>query len=208
MGGFFLQLRAKSKTWMDVLQEQSANCSNKGVFTFSRDSGGQDRRLTYQELEQKTRSIGAHLASVGATGERILLLLEPSTNYILSFLGCLSAKAIAVLAYPPTMKKQFSRLKAVVDDAGAKFAITSRAVYSRLVEWIESDQLQLNWLLIEEISQEEDVEIPLKISPEHTAFLQYTSGSTGNPKGVMVNHTHLIENGYRMIERWDIHEAY
>jgi acyl-CoA synthetase (AMP-forming)/AMP-acid ligase II len=194
------------KTWIEVIQEQSAIRPDKVIFTFLRDIDGEDSRLTFRELEQKMGSIGAHLAQGGATGERVLILLEPSMNYILAFLGCLHAKAIAVPAYPPSMKKQYGRLLNIIQDAQAKYAITSQAIYEKLKDWTKEETPDLNWILIEEL--------PLIISAVYSfdwraddiAFLQYTSGSTGNPKGVILNHTHLIENGNRMIERWGIHE--
>jgi acyl-CoA synthetase (AMP-forming)/AMP-acid ligase II len=196
----------KLKTWIEVIQEQSAIHPNRKVFTFLRDVGGGDSRLTFRELEQKMGSIGTHLAQGGATGERVLILLEPSMNYILAFLGCLYAKAIAVPAYPPNMKKQYGRLLNVMLDAKAKYAITSRNIYNKLKDWIKEDTPEVNWILIEEVPQQITDIQTLDWKAEDIAFLQYTSGSTGNPKGVILNHSHLIENGYRMIERWEIHE--
>ncbi|WP_028778402.1 fatty acyl-AMP ligase [Shimazuella kribbensis] len=196
----------KLKTWIELIQEQAAIHPNRTIFTFLKDIGGGDSRLTFRELEQKMSSIGTHLAQGGATGERVLILLEPSMNYILSFLGCLYAKAIAVPAYPPNMKKQYGRLLSVILDAKAKYAITSRKIYDKLKDWIKEDTPELNWILIEEIPQQLTAIQTLDWKAEDIAFLQYTSGSTGNPKGVILNHSHLIENGYRMIERWSIHE--
>ncbi|MCH5586568.1 fatty acyl-AMP ligase [Shimazuella sp. AN120528] len=196
----------KLKTWIEVIQEQSAIQPEKEVFTFLRDIGGNDSRLTFQELEQRMSSIGTHLAQVGATGQRVLILLEPSMNYILAFLGCLYAKAIAVPAYPPNMKKQFGRLINVIQDSKAKYAITSRAIYDKLRNWTTEEIPFFNWLLIEELPQNLSATQTLDWEANDIAFLQYTSGSTGNPKGVILNHTHLIENGYRMMERWDIHQ--
>jgi acyl-CoA synthetase (AMP-forming)/AMP-acid ligase II len=194
------------KTWIEVIREQSSIQPKKEVFTFLRDIGGNDSRLTFRELEQKMSSIGTHLAQDGATGERVLILLEPSMNYILAFLGCLYAKAIAVPAYPPSMKKQYGRLINIIQDAKAKYAITSKTIYDKLKNWTNDDLPILNWIMIEDLPQNLTATKTLNWTADDIAFLQYTSGSTGNPKGVILNHFHLIENGNRMIERWNIHK--
>jgi acyl-CoA synthetase (AMP-forming)/AMP-acid ligase II len=195
------------KTWIEVIQEQSITHPDKTIFTFLQDIGGEDSRLTFRELEQKMGSIGAHLVQDGASGERVLLLLEPSMNYILAFLGCLHAKAIAVPAYPPSMKKQYGRLISMIQDAKAKFAITSRTIYEKLKKWTKEDFPDVNWILIEDLVVRTPSEIPsLDWNSDDIAFLQYTSGSTGNPKGVILHHTHLIESCHRMIEKWEVQE--
>lgn len=196
----------KLKTWIEVIQEQSSIQPEKEVFTFLRDIDGKDSRLTFLELEQKMGSIGTHLAQGGATGERVLILLEPSMNYILAFLGCLYAKAVAVPAYPPSMKKQYGRLLNVIQDSKAEYAIASKTIYDKLKNWTKDELPALNWVLIEDIPQNLTATQSFDWKADDIAFLQYTSGSTGNPKGVILNHFHLIENGYRMIERWNIHE--
>lgn len=196
----------KLKTWIEVIQEQSAIQPKKEVFTFLRDIGGSDSRLTFQELEQKISSVGTFLAQDGATGERVLILLEPGMNYILAFLGCMYAKAIAVPAYPPNMKKQYGRLLNVIQNSKANYAITSKRIFDKLKDWTKEQLPFLNWLFIEELPQNLPAVQKMDWEANDIAFLQYTSGSTGNPKGVMLNHTHLLENGYRMIERWNIHQ--
>ena len=134
---------------------------------------------------------------MGLEGERALLLYPAGLDFIVAFFGCLYAGVVAVPAYPPRRNRSLSRIQAIVEDAEAKVALTTAQVFERVqpllaetprlerVEWLATDELPLGappqWR-------------PADVHGDTLAFLQYTSGSTGVPKGVMLTHANLMHN--------------
>jgi acyl-CoA synthetase (AMP-forming)/AMP-acid ligase II len=184
-----------------VLQEQAAAHPDQRSFVFLRDGEQDEVALTYAELDRRARDVGAWLQSIGATGERVLLLCPPGLEYVTAFLGCLYGGAIAVPAYPPRMQvnRPMRRLQQVVADAQATVALTTGPVLelleSRLAE--ASELAALRWQAVEAISA--DAHHGWRhpdVSLETLAFLQYTSGSTAAPKGVMVTHRNILYNAH------------
>jgi acyl-CoA synthetase (AMP-forming)/AMP-acid ligase II len=174
----------------------------KTAFIFLEDGETESSRLTYQELDLQARRIAAHLQSLQMEGERALLLYQSGPEFVAAFFGCLYAGVIAVPLYPPRRTKHLARLQDIVADAGAKLALTSASTLKNISNYLADtpDLAALHWL---------DLEQELKLSandwqkpslyPDYLAFLQYTSGSTDKPKGVMVSHHNLLRN-FRAIE--------
>ncbi len=151
--------------------------------------------VSYSELDQQARSIAAWLQAHHSQGARALLLYQSSLDYVAAFLGCLYAGVIAVPAYPPHPKRPITRIKTIIDDAQATFALTTSDALSALQTRFEDEpQLEnLNWLATDTVDTAlGDVWIQPDIDENTLAFLQYTSGSTSTPKGVMVTHGNLL----------------
>lgn len=198
-------LRDQSISLIELLQLRAERQPEQIAFTFLTDGETEEARLTYQELDRQARAIGAQLQQQGAAGERVLLLFPPGLEYISAFFGCLYAVAVAVPAYPPRRNRSLSRLQAVVDDAQAKLAMTTSAHLNRFASWAADFQRLdgLQWLATDNIPSElsEGWRRPT-LSGDSLAFLQYTSGSTADPKGVMVSHRNLLYN------EWMINQAF
>ena len=130
-------------------------------------------------------------------GERALLLYPPGLDFITAFFGCLYGGVIAVPVYPPRRNRSLGRIQAIADDADAKVALTTDAVLSRVMPLIdETPHLKsLTWLATCQVPAdlEEKWDMP-DVHGDTLAFLQYTSGSTGAPKGVVLNHANLVHN--------------
>lgn len=154
--------------------------------------------LTYGELDRKARAIGAALQGANAAGERALLLYPPGFEYIAAFFGCLYGNVIAVPAYPPEptrLDRTLPRLRAIIADARATIVLTTTDILSLvgLVEEHAPELAALNWIATDSLD-DADAWKPLATDRETVAFLQYTSGSTGLPKGVVVTHGNLLHN--------------
>ena len=192
-------MKQKFLHFTDLLHKRATRQeANKVIFRFLADGETESETLTYQQLDYKARKIAAHLQSIGCQQERILLLYQPSLEYIAAFFGCLYAGAVAVPAYPPRVNRSLERLQSIVDDAQASIALTT----SSLIESIKgklviSGQQEINCIATDslEASNADNWQYP-EIDPEDLAFLQYTSGSTGLPKGVMVSHANLLYNSH------------
>lgn len=186
-----------STTLVDVLQFWAKELPDKTVFIFLKDGEHEEVRITFQELDRQARLIAARLQQLRAEGERVLLLYPPGLEYIAAFFGCLYSGAIAVPAYPPRLNRPVPRIQAIVADCEATFALTTPEILSNMEQRFEytPDLAQLQWVNTEELPEEmEDEWHKLEIEPTDLAFLQYTSGSTSTPKGVMLSHRNLLHN--------------
>ena len=195
---------SKDRQWSTLIELLSDNTKaqpQKVAYKFLHRGENEVCSLTYQDLDDRAKAIAAYLQSLNVAGERALLLYPPGVEFITAFFGCLYAGVIAVPAYPPRRNQKMIRLKAIVEDAQAKVALTTASllskVESRLVD--NPDLEALHWLATDRVDGESASWQPPEIESETIAFLQYTSGSTGTPKGVTINHANLLHN-QRMIE--------
>src|SRR6185503_9694298 len=104
-------------TLIELLRERAQQQPAHFGYNFLLDGEEQVVSLSDGELDRSARRIGAYLQSIGASGERVLLLYPPGLDYIAAFFGCLYAGAIAVPAYPPRANRNLSRLQAITADA-------------------------------------------------------------------------------------------
>ncbi|WP_198299656.1 non-ribosomal peptide synthetase [Tumebacillus avium] len=183
-------------TVSELLKRRAAEQGGQTAYVFLTEDGT-EIGCTYGELDRKARQWAAFLQERGAFGERALLLYPPGLEYIAAFFGCLYAGVIAVPAYPPRANGNLGRLQAVVQDAQARFALTTpgifRSVESRFGGNPELQQLE--WLVPDaELNGLEERYAAPVMSRDDLAFLQYTSGSTSRPKGVMLTHGNLLHN--------------
>lgn len=184
-------------TLIHLLRQRVQEHSNKTIYTYLKDGESQEVRLTYSELERRALAIAAHLQSHLFWGERVLLLYPPGIEFPAAFFGCLCAGMVAVPAYPPHSSQLLASLIAMVSDAGPTVALTTASTLEEYRQQIAQSPLlkALKWIPTETISDDQAnswQEPP--IGADSLAVLQYTSGSTGNPKGVMVSHGNLLHN--------------
>jgi amino acid adenylation domain-containing protein len=190
-------------TLVELLRERALRQAEQRAYIFLSDGETAEESITYGELDCRARAVAARLQSLGAAGERVLLLYAPGLDYIAAFFGCLYAGAIAVPAYPPRQNRNLLRLQTVVADSGAAFALTTEHIFSRINRhFSEAVNLgSLHWLITDEPDEgfEGTWQHP-SVDGDTLAFLQYTSGSTAASKGVMVSHRNILHNE-RMIQR-------
>jgi amino acid adenylation domain-containing protein len=166
--------------------------------------------VTYAAIARRARAIGAHLVELGARGERAILLYPPGIDYIATFLGCVYAGVVAVPAYPPDptrLERTLPRLTKIVEDAMAKFILTTGAIH-QMNSFIEGQAPQIagkHWVSTDVPLDERNSFSWPAIHSDDLAFLQYTSGSTGNPKGVMLTHANLLSNLEAIRQSFGLH---
>ncbi|MBD2345780.1 non-ribosomal peptide synthetase [Anabaena subtropica] len=193
----FFEPSGNCSTFVDVLRLRSSTQPDGDAFTFLLDGETQQGTLTYQELDKRSRRIAAQLQANGLSGERALLLYPAGLDFLVAFFGCLYAGVVAVTAYPPRNQRNTPRIKAIAKDAQAAIALTTTdilpTVQSLMTE--KTDRESLDWLATDNLAVGiEDAWQEPTIDRDTLAFLQYTSGSTGIPKGVMISHENLLHN--------------
>lgn len=188
-------------TLVELLQQRAQHQGDRVAYDFLAEGDTITASLTHQQLDTLARAIATLLTSLNCQGQPVLLLYPPGLDYIAAFFGCLYAGAIAVPAYPPRPNRSLDRLQVMIQDAGARVALTHSTVLGGLERRIPDygDLQRLHWLATDGIDTTlATVWQPPAITADSLALLQYTSGSTGNPKGVMISHGNLIHNSARI----------
>jgi len=184
-------------TLVDLLRARALNQPGKRAYTFLADGETEEVSLTYAELDQQARAIGAQLQQMGAGGGRVLLLYPPGLEYLAAFFGCLYAGAAAVPAYPPRLHRSLSKIQSIVRDAQPSAVLTTSSILYRAGSLfaMADDLTSMPWLASDNPSHDMSQEwAEPGLRAESLALLQYTSGSTAAPKGVMVSHGNLLHN--------------
>ncbi|MBF6270486.1 fatty acyl-AMP ligase [Nocardia farcinica] len=173
------------------------------AYVFLDDHGAETAVLTYAELERRTRLVAGRLARAAAPGDRALLVFPPGLDFIVAFFACLYTGVIGVPVIPPRPGRPHHATRGIVADCAPTVVLTV-AEFAVAADLPSAVPLEL--LAVDESDPRTGGLEPLAVEPESIAFLQYTSGSTAAPKGVMVTHRNLIAN-QEMIRRAFGHDA-
>ncbi len=201
-------VRAEAQTLVDLLRYRSDVQPDQLAYSFLADGEVETQRLTFGELDRDARAIAAGLQDRGLAGERALLLYLSGLDFIAGFFGCLYAGVIAVPAYPPHPKHPSPRLDAIAKSAAPQIILTTQEVgqQSQLAFKRSPSLAALPRHATDAVRDASVLEVRAaawqmpNLSGEHLAFLQYTSGSTGMPKGAMISHRNILCNE-RMMEK-------
>lgn len=165
---------------------------------------------TYAELSRRASAIAARLRETGHPGDRVLLLYPPGLDFIYAFLACVSAGAVAVPAPPPNLLKperSLARLQSIVESARPTFALTTSGTLAAVRTAVAGNETfaRMQWLATDDLPGL-PVAGPGEWSPsaaDAIALIQYTSGSTADPKGAALSHENLAHNVAYFDEGWD-----
>jgi acyl-CoA synthetase (AMP-forming)/AMP-acid ligase II len=187
----------KAVTLVDILHERADSQPQKTAYTFLVDGETEEISLTYGQLEQRAKAIATYLQSVSSPQDRVLLLYPPGLEYIEAFFGCLYAGVIAIPAYPPRPNRSLNRIQNILKDAQANLALTTHSILNNLESQLERtpELKSLHWITTDNLDGNlaQDWHRP-NLSSDTVAFLQYTSGSTAEPKGVKIAYQNLLHN--------------
>jgi acyl-CoA synthetase (AMP-forming)/AMP-acid ligase II len=182
---------------MAVLRLRAAEQPNDLAYIFLPDRG-EPVSLTFADLYKRARVVALSLAERGQKGDRAVLLFAPGLDFIVGFFGCLLAGVIAVPMMIPRRDSSRDTSSAILADCSPRFAITRNDLITStrpdLTERLRNPHI--NWVYADlgaTTAKEPEPTLPV-FGRSDIAFLQYTSGSTSAPKGVVVSHGNLIEN--------------
>ena len=168
------------------------------AFRFLDSRGAESGMLTFAGLDEAARAVAAGIRreTGGEAGARVLVLQPPGLDYVTTFLGCLYAGAVAVTSYPKLLTRNRERLAALVADCGPQLAVTSGEA-TKAADRMAAEDGELPGVGrfdAAELRGDPDSWRPPPAGPQDLAFLQYTSGTTAAPRGVMVTHGNLMAN--------------
>lgn len=169
-------------------------------------SNQEETLVSYAQLDTRAKALASEIQRALQPQERVLLLYHPSVEYIVAFFACLYAGVIPVPVYPPD-SKNLQRLLVIMKDCKATVALSTAKVISyvnklssnTLSNQVRKDSIdflsKINWISTDTIDNAASSAYKnYEAKPEDVVFLQYTSGSTGHPKGVILDNNNLIDN--------------
>ncbi|MFF6781354.1 AMP-binding protein [Streptomyces sp. NPDC012510] len=178
---------------------RAADLSDKDAYVFlpgnTPDAAAQ--RLTYTALDAEAKRIASWLQQHGAAGGQVLLLFPSGLDFVKAFIGCLYAGAVAVPApLPGDQNNHSARLTGILRDAEVRAVLTDSANEPGVSAWLrESGVTGVSVMASDDPARgEAGAWAQPRLTADSLAFLQYTSGSTSEPKGVMVSHRNLMAN--------------
>ncbi|GAB4222764.1 MAG: hypothetical protein Tsb005_15630 [Gammaproteobacteria bacterium] len=211
-------MQKNNQSITDILDRQAIVQAEKIAFAFESGFYKQKSTLTFYELRQAALNTAHHLQQLNSHNNVILLLFNPGINLIVSFYACLYAGKIPILMMPPYNKATVERLNHIIEDAQTNYVLSEKIIYQELtaLNLLENlsnktsalksiNQFSLNylhWVLCEEIP--DNLTSSFNSKTNDIAFLQYTSGSTSDPRGVMVTQANVMDNLQRITQGMQI----
>jgi acyl-CoA synthetase (AMP-forming)/AMP-acid ligase II/acyl carrier protein len=181
---------------VEMLRYRATNQPDDLAYTFLLNGEEEGESLTFGELDAKARMLAVRLLVDVAPGDRALLLYPPSLDYVVGFFGCLYAGIIPVPSYPPKPNRPDLRLQSIARDASPAVSLCNEDTLRDLHKRIDDspDMRKMQWIATNRLNGEDGSSwSEPDLDADSLAFLQYTSGSTSTPKGVMVSHGNLLQ---------------
>ncbi len=183
-------------TLVHLLHRHAAAAGEANAYRFLTERGEVQAALSFAALRTQALRFAATARARGARpGERVLLVFAPGLEFLVAFFGCLVGGFVAVPMLPPRRVGARDASDSIVADCGARFAATTARLLAdqRTDLGLRLAAQGLACLAVDEMDAAEADDFPLPAADD-LAFLQYTSGSTAAPKGVMVRHANLMAN--------------
>ncbi|GGR46367.1 fatty acyl-AMP ligase [Streptomyces aurantiogriseus] len=199
-----------ARSLVDLLTTHATHQPDRTAYRYlvTGDPDGEIQEISYARLATRSRAVAAWLQERGLAGSRAMLLHPPGLEFVCGYLGCLSAGVVAVPGVPPQGRAQnhraLTRMKRLIADADAKVILGGREVIAALGTMTEHlpELAGITCVATEDIA--DDTAAAWRepdLTADSVAFLQYTSGSTSAPKGVVVTHGNLLDNERVITER-------
>ncbi|MCT9074070.1 amino acid adenylation domain-containing protein [Cupriavidus gilardii] len=192
----------QGETLLDYLIHHATGRPDAMALTVLDEDHPEGTPYCYRDLLARAAAYATRLSEVARPGERAMIVLDTGIDYVSAFLGCLLARVIAVPAFPPeSMRPQhLARLNAIAADAQPAVVVVDDGLAG---DWASgrSASLQAHVVTVSSVrpaspgpTVADARALAAAIRPDAIAFLQYTSGSTATPKGVMVTHANIVAN--------------
>jgi acyl-CoA synthetase (AMP-forming)/AMP-acid ligase II len=168
---------------------------------YSRNPGGSAESITWSELERRVNVLAEQLQRLTVPGDRVAILIDQGIDYVVAFFAVLRAGLVAVPLFPPETQRHTEQVRAALLDSTPSVVLTTRSRYSTIRDRLSDLSLRGMELLAVERPRAgvTGSPAPVELLATDIAYLQYTSGSTRKPFGVMVTHENLVANARQAI---------
>ncbi|MDZ4268334.1 MAG: AMP-binding protein [Mycobacterium sp.] len=193
-----------------LLAERARQQAEDTAFTFvdyESDPAGISESLTWSELRDRALVVAEKLAKLGSPGDRAVILAPQSLEYIVGFLGAIEAGFIAVPLTMPQLRQHDERVTGAIKDAEPVAVLTTSAVVDDIRRYgADARQRAPKFLEVDTLDFDTPAKSAAPIALPKTAYLQYTSGSTRTPAGVVISHKNVLINVHELLT--DYYESY
>jgi acyl-CoA synthetase (AMP-forming)/AMP-acid ligase II len=193
-------------TLVDMCRDRSAADPGRRIFVFLENGIDESAALTLADVDRRSRAIAVRLSELAAPGSRVLLSYPPGLDFVTGFFGALYAGMIAVPVAPidgDCNDVKRSRIESIAQSAEPDVLMTSAAAVDRVKkELADTGRLcGLHVVASDEVPDDAASRWTRPdIGPSTVAYLQYSSGSTGQPKGVVLRHASVLHNLALIVE--------
>lgn len=192
------------ETLIDLLARRVADAPEQTAFVYV-DEDDSEQRWTYADLGRRTAAAAATIAAASSPGDRAVLAYPPGLDFIAAFLGCMQAGVLPTPATYPKPRRPLPRLDAIARDCSPNLALTTQQALEKIQIDQQSTAVQaLQWIATDGLPAHDAPVVAPQRQPDQPAFLQYTSGSTSDPRGVIVTHGNLLHNLELIRQGFDI----
>ena len=187
-----------SSSLVALLEHRAATQRDDEAYLFLSDRGAREATLTFAQLRDRARGVASALLQKGAPGDRALLIFPQGLDFIVAFFGCLMAGVIAVPMMVPRRQSTRDSSASIVADCAPRFIMSSAPLLTGPRKDVAArfSGGSFEWIVVDATAAPEAESAPAlpPVGRGTIAFLQYTSGSTSDPKGVVVTHDNLLQN--------------
>lgn len=196
---------------LHILQKHAEKNPQKIALVYYNPRTNEQEELSYLGLYEKSNHLANYLKKYTQKGERAMLLYLSGLDYIIAFFACMFAEIIPVPAYPPKLNRNSERLKNIFENCKPSLILSSNKTHSYQEKFLEELKSQSNyvWIKTDDLLQESFKKggcLTPVIDEQNIAFLQYSSGSTNQPKGIKVSHSNLLNNFKLMVHSFNTSE--
>jgi acyl carrier protein len=197
----------KNYSIANQLKWRATHLPDRLALCYLADGENETQRLTYKQLDADANKIAAKLQSLNLRNKHVLMLYSSGLEFVKAFFGCLYAGVIAVPTYVPKSKLILKKIEGIQEDCNAHIILTTEDILDE--GYLNDSKLaELLSLATDKITRQKQAEIyqELKTDPEDTVFIQYTSGSTSQPKGAIVTNKNIMVNQVMLQHVFELNE--